>query len=65
MATITRNYDRPVTNHKRLGGVPRDRYESTWWPNFGEERVTTQIVMELGSVPAEAGFSFVVATPNE
>ncbi|MGE0492386.1 MAG: hypothetical protein AB7S38_24445 [Vulcanimicrobiota bacterium] len=50
MATITRNFDRPVTTRKRLGGVPRDRYESTWWPKHGLGKVERRAGAEGGPV---------------
>lgn len=33
--SITRTYERPVTNRQRLGSVPGDFYEKTGWPKHG------------------------------
>lgn len=30
--TITRTWQEPVTQRERLGSIPSDDYESTWWP---------------------------------
>lgn len=48
--TITRSYDRPVTNRERLGGVPRDHYEASRLPRHGLGKVDRRPGAEGGPV---------------